>query len=233
MKRERVLSFFVASVCCFCAAVLTASNPVSAAPVDASEVLGQWSMYSTNYPNYFITWQDDTSVWMYPDSGSEAQRQRATFQIVTGLFGTGTVSFEAVYRPGFYLFAANDLSLYLVDPGSSAGDLQAVSYTPMTAINGNPNAYTFESLLFPTFNIRHCSFRIILNDSSSRQGCSDFPQTVVDDQSWFLHEALQPGPPPSPVGVPEPSALAMFGFGLFSMTCLLIRHRRRLRCVSE
>ena len=158
-----------------------------AAPVHADDgLVGRWvALRASNYPQNFVRHRnflgETTPV------ASELDRKDASFHMVPGLAGGGTVSFESSNYPGHFLrHQSFRVKLQRFD-GSELFRKDA-SFVPQAGAAGQ--GVTFRASNFPEHALRHCSFHLFIDkNDGSNPACAPDDATYRADISFVVESA--------------------------------------------
>ena len=119
---------------------------------------------SVNFPQRYVR-RRESSVEI-SELASAADFDDATFRKVTGLAGEGTISFESVLLPGYFL-RHQSFALHLHQNDSSSLFAEDASFFERAGLAGG-NSRSFESINFPGYFVRHQNSIVSIqqNDSS-------------------------------------------------------------------
>ncbi len=139
------------------------------------------SFQSHNYPDHYLRHRN--GVLELTKISSELDKKDATFKVVKGLWGEGTISLESVNFPGHYLRHQNFvLKLHKATP-DDLFKKDASFKTWQSVID--ENQISFESINYPGYYIRHQNFKVYLQkqdknvDLYNKDITFDFPGALV------------------------------------------------------
>ncbi|MFI1105182.1 glycoside hydrolase family 43 protein [Streptomyces melanogenes] len=141
---------------------------------EESRVLARWPstpaqrLQSYNYPDRYVRHTTDLDVRIDPDV-SPADDSR--FRLRVGLAGTGTVSFESVNRPGYFLRHA-DYDFQLVRNDGSAPFAADATFRKVAGL-ADASWSSFQSYNHPDRYLRHYAYQLRLEPITTATGRSD------------------------------------------------------------
>jgi hypothetical protein len=119
------------------------------------------SLESITFRGYYLTQEGDRAILRQDDRSSDLRR-RATFRRSTANTFAGTVTFEALASPGFFLSRVNETSDVVLKKLVTIDELKAASFIELLPQGGRPtiggtrpaSPIVFESLWFPGYVLR-------------------------------------------------------------------------------
>lgn len=141
------------------------------------------SFRSVNNPSMYLLTKDKVGGI---SSTLSPNRKEATFKIVPGLTGEpNTVSIESVDKPGYFLRHEQFqvFSHPMPGPGGIEGFKKDATFKIVPGMSGKGNSY--ESVNFPGNYIRHCSYRLYLdNNKRNNAACNIKDEVYLQDISF-------------------------------------------------
>ncbi len=126
----------------------------------------------------------DRSVWVHSDKPGDPYFVRSSiFRVMPGLSGYGTVSFETVYKQGFYMHPATNFLVEMNSMRRSEHYRKVASFIVHTGLAGK-DGVSFESVRYPGYFLRRASGRVVLSRRAR------FRRFRID-ATWRLESALK------------------------------------------
>lgn len=105
----------------------------------------------------------DRSVWVHSDKPGDPYFLRSSiFRIMPGFTGYGTISFEIVYKQGYYMHPATNFLVHMNPIQRSDHYRKIASFVVHTGLAGK-NGVSFESVRYPGYFLRRASGRVVLS----------------------------------------------------------------------
>ncbi|MBX3159068.1 MAG: AbfB domain-containing protein [Deltaproteobacteria bacterium] len=182
-----------------CLAVLAVGSVPSAAHADP--LVGRWiTLRSVNVPKNVV--RHAGFLGESTPLANDQDRKDASFRVVPGLAGGGTVSFEAANYPGHYL-RHQGFRIKLMKSDGSKLFRDDASFTPAPGAAGRGT--TFRASNYPEHALRHCSHHLFIDkgDGTNKE-CAPDAKTFAADTSFVVEPAaIATRVSLAPVGFPE------------------------------
>ncbi|MEM7371412.1 MAG: AbfB domain-containing protein [Bacteroidota bacterium] len=184
------MSYFIRtfSLCLYCLYISTALLFFAGLGLSlASAQLQEGATYSLDFYNapngyegYWLSAHVDQQATL--QKVDYTQDKKTQFVIHRGLAGTGTISFESVQYPGYYLRHKN-FQIVL----SKEGDLSFKKDASWKVVPGlaDPQLLSFEALNFPKYYLKHGNFEFMMGTVDSKQSSKEeatYDPAFVNDQ---------------------------------------------------
>ena len=178
------------------ACLVLAGVALSLTPANADSPSGPASLQSFNFPDKYVQeFGIDNQAEIAPAT-TDAAKLASTFRIVPGLAGSGTVSFESVEYPGYFL-RHFDWKVYLnANNGTDGNYTHDASFYPRQGL-ADQSKWSFESSNNAGKYLRHCNFKLVVQAlDSSDLDCSSDPAVGAQDATFSATAPLADRTPP-------------------------------------